>query len=106
MHRILELIHRSPEQAWTLESLGEKVGMSRATVARQFHKIVGMPPLAYIANWRMMKAHHLTMHSGLSFEDIADLTGFSSARSLSKAFQRKYGYTPSQLRKGRERESI
>ena len=105
VHRILALIHRCPEQAWTLESLGEKVGMSRATVARQFHKLVGMPPLAYITNWRMMKAHHLTKHTGLSFEDIAELTGFSSARSLSKAFQRKYGVTPAQLRKGQIRES-
>jgi len=102
---MLELIHRNPEQAWTLESLGEKVGMSRATVARQFHKTVGMPPLAYIANWRMMKAHHLAKHSGLSFEEVAELAGFSSARSLSKAFQRKYGYTPSQLRKGLEEKT-
>ncbi len=50
IYRMLELIHREPERPWTLESLGEETGMSRATVARQFHKTVGMPPLAYIAN--------------------------------------------------------
>ena len=99
IYRMLELIHRAPEQPWTLESLGEKTGMSRATVARQFLKTVGMPPLAYIANWRMMKAHHLTKHTGLSFDEIAERVGFSSARSLSKAFQRMYGMTPAQLRK-------
>ncbi len=30
IYRMLELIHREPEQPWTLESLGEKTGMSRA----------------------------------------------------------------------------
>lgn len=106
IHRILELIHRYPEQPWTLESLGKKVGMSRATVARQFNKVVGLPPLTYITNWRLMKAYHLTKHSGLSLEEIAELSGFSSARTLSKAFRRKYGYTPSQLRKRPVMESV
>ncbi len=99
IYRMLELIHRHPETSWTLESLGERVGMSRATVARQFHKAVGMPPLQYISNWRLMKAHHLARYSTLPFEEIAEQVGFSSARSLSKAFQRRYGYTPARLRK-------
>jgi AraC-like DNA-binding protein len=99
IYRMLELIHRQPEAPWTLESLGERVGMSRATVARQFHKAVGMPPLQYITNWRMMKAHHLAKYSTRTFDEIAEQVGFSSARSLSKAFQRRYGYTPARLRK-------
>jgi AraC-like DNA-binding protein len=99
IYRMLELIHREPEASWTLESLGNRIGMSRATVARQFHKIVGIPPLQYISNWRMMKTHHLAKYSTLSFDEIADQVGFSGARALSRAFLRKYGYTPSQLRK-------
>jgi transcriptional regulator GlxA family with amidase domain len=47
----------------------------------------------------MMKAHHLAKYSSLSFEEIADQVGFSSARALSRAFLRKYGYTPSGLRR-------
>ncbi len=99
IYRMLELIHREPATPWTLESLGNKIGMSRATVARQFHNVVGMPPLQYISNWRMMKAHHMAKYSTLPFEEIAEQVGFSSARALSKAFLRKYNYTPSQLRK-------
>jgi AraC-like DNA-binding protein len=99
IYRMLELIHRQPEAPWTLESLGNRIGMSRATVARQFHKVVGMPPLQYISNWRMMKTHHMARYSTQSFDEIADQVGFSGARALSRAFQRKYGYTPSQLRK-------
>ncbi len=99
IHRALTLIHQEPEFAWTLETLGERVGMSRATLVRHFQDIVGMAPMAYIADWRIMKAHSLVKHSVTPIEQIADATGFASARTLSRAFQRHYGCTPSGLRK-------
>ena len=99
VHRILELIHDAPQNAWTLEQLGQAVGMSRATVARRFSKAVGMPVLAYLGEWRMLKAHYLLKYSSLAVEAIAEKVGFSGARSLSKAFQRKYDATPAELRK-------
>ena len=99
VHRALTLIHQEPEFAWSLETLGERVGMSRATLVRHFQDIVGMAPMAYIADWRIMKAHSLVKHTVTPIEQIADATGFASARTLSRAFQRHYGCTPSGLRK-------
>ena len=99
VHRILELIHSAPQNAWTLEQLGQAVGMSRATVARRFSKVVGLPVLTYLGEWRMLKAHHLLKYSNLTVEAIAEKVGFAGARSLSKAFQRKYNATPVELRK-------
>lgn len=99
VRRLLELIHQRPEAPWTVEQLGEWVGMSRATVIRHFNNTVGMPPQEYIANWRMMKARNYIQHSALSSEDIADRLGFASARTLGKAFQRCFGSTPAQFRK-------
>ncbi len=99
VRRLLELIHQHPEAPWTVEQLGERVGMSRATVIRQFNRTVGMPPQEYIANWRIMKARYYIQHSALSFEDIADRVGFASARTLGKAFHRRFGSTLAQFRK-------
>ena len=98
VHRILELIHDAPHEPWTLERIGRAVGMSRATVARRFSRAVGMPVLAYLGEWRMLKAYHLLKHSNLSVEAVAEQVGFSGARSLSKAFRRKYDVTPTELR--------
>jgi len=100
LRRLLELIHRHPARPWTLESLGREVGMSRATVARRFGQVVGMPPLQYLSNWRLMKAHHLVSQSSLSLEAIAAAVGFGGGSALSRAFRRRYGYTPTQLRRG------
>ena len=101
-HRVyhaLELIHQNPQTPWSLEQLGERVGMSRATLSRKFKDSVGVPPMTYISHWRMMKSHHLLKYSSYSVEYIAELVGFSTARTLNKAFQRHYSYTPSELRK-------
>lgn len=100
VYRALTLIHQEPEFSWTLSSLGERVGMSRATLVRRFQEVIGVAPMAYIADWRIMKAHSLVKYSATPFEQIADATGFASARTLSRAFQRHFGCTPNQLRRG------
>jgi AraC-like DNA-binding protein len=99
IHQALVLIHQAPQLNWTLDSLGEKIGMSRATLLRKFKDTLGMPPMAYIANWRLLKANHLLKYSNKSLEQIAVLVGFSTARTLSKAFLRQYSFTPGELRR-------
>ena len=47
----------------------------------------------------MAKAYQLLKYSNLSLEGIADLIGFSDARTLSHAFKDHYDDTPSQFRK-------
>ena len=99
VHRALELIHANPQHPWSLDSLAERVNMSRATLNRQFKKTVGVPPMAYILNWRIIKAKHFLEHSSKSIDQISELVGFSTARTLTKSFLRHYGLTPSQLRR-------
>ena len=99
VHRALTLIHREPAFDWSLSSLGEQVGMSRATFVRRFHEAVGVAPMAYITDWRILKAHNLTKYTDMPLERIAESTGFASARTLSRAFQRRYGCTPNELRR-------
>ena len=99
VYRALTLFHQEPEFNWTLTSLGERVGMSRATLVRRFQEVVGVTPMAYIADWRIMKAHSLVKYSATPFENIANATGFASARTLSRAFQRRYGCTLNELRR-------
>ena len=99
IHKALELIHRKPEYPWTLDLLIEQVNMSRATLIRQFKHTVGVSPMTYLLNWRMTKAYHLVKQSNSTVEQIAEEVGFSTARTLTRAFQRHYGLTPSELRR-------
>lgn len=98
IHSALTLIHQEPEFNWSIAALGERVGMSRATLVRHFQSSIGLAPMAYIINWPMMKAYNLIKHSNDSLDQVAEQVGFASARTLSKAFQRQYSCTPSELR--------
>ena len=101
-HRILQaltLIHAEPEYDWSLESLGERVGMSRATLVRHFQSAVGVAPMKYITNWRIIKAFNLIKYTSISLERVAETVGFASARTLSRAFHRYYDFTPKEVRK-------
>ena len=99
VYRALTLIHREPAFDWSLSTLGEQVGMSRATLVRRFQEVVGVAPMAYITDWRIMKAHKLVRSSPTPLEQVAEATGFASARTLSRAFKRHYGCTPNELRR-------
>ena len=98
LNKVLEYIHRKPHHQWTLEILGDHVGMSRATLVRKFNKTLGMPPMQYIKKWRMMKAYQVLKYSMKPVENVAESVGFLNSRTLNRAFQREYGITPNQLR--------
>ena len=101
VHQALMLIHQDPAFNWTLSILGEKVGMSRATLVRRFQESMDESPMAYILNWRIMKAYNAIKYTNRSFDNIAESVGFASSRTLSKAFQRHYHCTPHELRQAK-----
>ena len=55
----LRTMHADAKQAWTLASLARKVGMSRSAFASRFLQLVGVPPIEYLANWRLRRARWL-----------------------------------------------
>ena len=94
----LQLIHQNPSHNWTLELLGDRVGMSRATLARHFRETLGTSVTNYINEWRLQKARKLIKHSNLKIDEIAVKVGYASAQTLNKAFKRQFGLTPRKLR--------
>ena len=99
VYKALSLIHKEPEFDWTLNLLGERSGMFKATLVRRFQEVVGVAPMSYISDWRIMKAYNLVKYTIAPLEQIADSLGFASSRTLTRAFQRRYECTPAALRK-------
>ena len=95
----LELIHKTPDFQWTLQILAERINMSRASMIRMFENNLGVSPMAYLKNWRMSKAVYYLKQTNQSVKEIATLVGYSTARTLSKAFHRHFSKTPSEYRR-------
>jgi AraC-like DNA-binding protein len=97
------MIHEKPASTFTVAGLAHAVGMSRSAFASQFTRLVGEPPLHYVARWRMLKAAQLLKDNRLALAEIAASVGYESEAAFSKAFKRWSGQAPGCYR--RERRS-
>jgi AraC-like DNA-binding protein len=96
--RALALIHREPHTDWTVQSLAERIGQTRATFARRFAALVGETPMAYLARWRICLAAKLIRDGAANVEQAAYSAGYDSAPAFSRAFKRQYGMPPTEFR--------
>ncbi|WP_312417674.1 AraC family transcriptional regulator [Comamonas sp.] len=96
----LHRIHADLAHPWTLEQLAHHAGMSRSTFAALFKSVVGVPPLTYIATWRIYRAK-LILAANHSIAYAAEQTGYGSDIALSRAFKAATGVSPGQWRRER-----
>ena len=57
--KALSLLHAKPAHDWTLDELAKQAGLSRSVLAERFMQFVGIPPMQYLAKWRMQIAAEL-----------------------------------------------
>jgi len=92
--RALRIMHADTKRPWTLVALAREVGMSRSALASRFAQIVGVPPIEYLANWRMTLAKSALAASEVPMTDIAEMAGYQSVSAFSTAFKRETGLSP------------
>ncbi|MBF9069581.1 AraC family transcriptional regulator [Streptacidiphilus fuscans] len=96
----LAAMHGDPAEAWTVQSLADQAGLSRAAFARRFTTMVGEPPLAYLTRWRMTRAAaQLREDAELPLSAVATRAGYGSEFAFGKAFKREYGVAPGAFRR-------
>ncbi|UJW28595.1 AraC family transcriptional regulator [Saccharothrix sp. AJ9571] len=97
--RALDAIHREPARPWTVASLAERGGLSRAPFARRFTALTGQSPGRYLTWWRMTTAARLLRESDLPLSVVAKETGYRSEFAFAAAFKRQYGVAPGRYRR-------
>jgi AraC-like DNA-binding protein len=96
MSLAIACIHTEPGHPWTLQSLAERVGMSRSVFALRFREIVGTTPMDYLTRWRMYLAAERLKNSSEGLSAIAQEFGYESDSAFGKAFRRVMGCSPRQ----------
>jgi AraC-like DNA-binding protein len=96
--RAIALVHRAPEQDWTLTSLARAVAMSRSAFAARFTELVGEPPMHYVARWRMHVAIDWLKEDHAAVGELAARLGYRSEAAFSRAFKRFIGASPGEVR--------
>lgn len=91
----LRLLQHQPAEPWTVAKLAADTGVSRAALARRFTALVGEPPIAYLAGWRLaLAADLLRQRPDATIGAIAHQVGYGSAFALGAAFKREFGVSP------------
>ena len=99
--RALGLLHERPSHRWTIDALGDAVGLSRSALHERFAQLVGEPPMQYLAQWRMQVASRLLLQSTQNIASIALESGYESEAAFSRAFKRLVGVPPATWRRER-----
>jgi AraC-like DNA-binding protein len=92
--RALGELHRDIAAPWTLKKLAASVGASRSTLAERFAQVVGMPPMHYLASWRMQVAADRLLDESVKVYRVASEVGYDSEAAFSRAFKRIVGHSP------------
>jgi AraC-like DNA-binding protein len=99
--RALALLHRDITRRWTVDDLGREVGLSRSALADRFVRLLGVPPMQYLANWRMQVATQKLRDTGASIAQVAEIVGYESEAAFSRAFKKAIGTAPATWRRSR-----
>lgn len=99
--RALALMHEQPAEDWTLDELGRRVGLSRSALHERFVQLVGIPPMQYLAQWRMQAAARLLLETRATVAAIALDVGYDSEAAFARAFKRLVGRPPAAWRRER-----
>lgn len=83
----------------TVEFLADYVHQSLSTFNRNFKKEIGVAPMKYLEEVRIVKAKLLLRRLDISLTDIALSCGFGSGAYFATSFKKHTGLTPTDYRK-------
>jgi AraC-like DNA-binding protein len=99
--RALNLLHARASYAWTLDELSKESGLSRSAFMDRFTNLIGLPPMQYLARWRMQVAANRLINGTDSIARIASEVGYASEAAFSRAFKKSVGVSPAAWRQTR-----
>ena len=97
--RALALMHARPAHPWTVEDLAREVGMSRSALAQRFTELLGVPPMQYLAQWRLQLAALQLRTADRPLARVAEDVGYESEAAFNRAFKREFGVPPATWRR-------
>jgi AraC-like DNA-binding protein len=96
--RALALLHERPAYPWTLEQLAAQSRMSRSVLAERFTRLVGQPPMQYLAHWRIQAAARLLADGAAKVSAVGIEVGYASEAAFSRTFKKVAGVSPAAWR--------
>ncbi|MFZ3017933.1 MAG: AraC family transcriptional regulator [Gallionella sp.] len=88
----------APAEPWSVERMAGVACQSRSAFSERFTQLVGMPPMEFVATWRMQLATGMLADGRANMLDVAMNCGYESEAAFRKAFKRIVGVPPGKVR--------
>lgn len=96
--KAIQVMEQHIEEPLSVRQIADSLGMSIRNLELMSKKHLATTPGAFYQRMRLQTARRLVLDTNESIIAISVKTGFSSQSSLSRAFARRYGKSPLQLR--------
>ncbi len=96
--RIITYMEEHLPERLTLPALSRYIGYTTQYLCQMFARVVGVPPMGYLANLRFHKAQELLLTTDHSVTEISNMVGFSSLPSFYRVFKARSGMSPGAFR--------
>lgn len=83
----------------SLKELAHTFGTNEYKLKLGFKELYNQTVFGFLTSERLRKASVIIQHTHVRLKEVAHITGFKSVPHFSRAFKKKYGYTPRDLRK-------
>lgn len=101
--RALNALHEHAAHAWSVDELATTAGLSRSALAQRFQTLIGMPPMHYLARWRLHRAAAALQQTQQPIVALSSEWGYESEAAFNRAFKREFGVPPATWRRQHRR---
>ncbi len=101
LSRMIVFIKKNLTRPLGVEDICADCGISPSYAGRLFKKHLNMTVTEYINSEKLYYARELISDTGMNLSEIADYLGYCDVYYFSKRFKRKFGKSPSALKKER-----
>ena len=99
IHHAKELLLRDLANPPSLSKLARAAGTNEFTLKLGFKQVFDMPVFKYLQQTRLAKAYDLFQSTNLQVSEVANLVGYESVSSFTRAFQAQYGLRPGEVKR-------
>lgn len=96
--KLLEWVRTKPTQKHTLASMAKRALMSPRTLQRHFQDTLGLTPIGWLTQERVLLAREWLEQTRMPISRIAEKSGFGSEESFRRHFRVVVGVSPSAYR--------
>jgi AraC-like DNA-binding protein len=103
VRRAIDLMEAEPEIPWTVTEVAVRAGLSARGLQDGFARHIGVPPMAYLRQVRLRRAHADLLGADPARHTVAGIAtawGFTHLGRFAAAYRQQYGRSPSQTLTG------